>query len=489
MTTEELAATERCRWIALILLCAAQFVVVLDASIVNVALPSIGKDLNFSQDNLAWVVNAYTLVFGGFLLLGGRMADLLGGRRVFMAGLVLFAIASLAGGLSQTEGQLIVARAVQGLGAAILSPAALAILTNLFKEGADRNRALGVWGAVAGSGGAAGVLMGGVLTDTLGWEWVLFVNVPIGLAAAAITPRLLPSDRIEATGRRTFDVAGAVSVTAGLSLLVYALVDANSAGWGSTQTVGLLAASVALIAAFVVIESRTREPLVPFRIFKTRTVTGANVVGVLIGMSLFSMFFFISLYMQQVLGYSPLKTGLAYLPLAITIIITAGVASQLATKVGYKPILIAGLLLVAAGLVLFSQVTVGGSYVGSVLFASVLAGAGLGFAFVPVTIAAVSGVRPEESGLASGLINTSQQVGGALGLAILSAVAISRTDSVASTGASHASALTEGFQSAFAVGAGFALLGALLAFLLIRTSDSREHARAAQIAQPVAEGA
>ena len=489
MTTAELAATERRRWIALILLCAAQFVVVLDASIVNVALPSIGKDLNFSQDNLAWVVNAYTLVFGGFLLLGGRMADLLGGRRVFMAGLVLFAIASLAGGLSQTEGQLIVARAVQGLGAAILSPAALAILTNLFKEGADRNRALGVWGAVAGSGGAAGVLMGGVLTDTLGWEWVLFVNVPIGIAAAAITPRLLPSDRIEATRKRTFDVAGAVSVTAGLSLLVYALVDANSAGWGSAQTVGLLGASVALIAAFIGIESRTREPLVPFRIFKTRTVTGANVVGVLIGMSLFSMFFFISLYMQQVLGYSPLKTGLAYLPLAITIIITAGVASQLATKVGYKPILIGGLLLVAAGLVLFSQVTVGGSYVGSVLFASVLAGAGLGFAFVPVTIAAVSGVRPEESGLASGLINTSQQVGGALGLAILSAVAISRTDTVASTGASHATALTEGFQSAFAVGAGFALLGALLAFLLIRTSDSREHARAAQIVQPVAEGA
>jgi EmrB/QacA subfamily drug resistance transporter len=488
MTTEELAATERRRWIALILLCAAQFVVVLDASIVNVALPSIGKDLDFSQDNLAWVVNAYTLVFGGFLLLGGRMADLLGGRRVFMAGLVLFAAASLAGGLSQTEGQLIAARAVQGLGAAVLSPAALAILTNLFKEGAERNKALGVWGAVAGSGGAAGVLLGGVLTDTLGWEWVLFVNVPIGVVAALLSPRLLPSDTVEATGRRTFDVAGAVSITAGLSLLVYALVDANSAGWGSAQTIGLLGASVALIAAFIGIESRTREPLVPFRIFRTRTVTGANVVGLLIGMSLFSMFFFISLYMQQVLGYSPLKSGLSYLPLAIAIIVTAGVASELSTKLGFKPILIAGLLFVAAGLVWFSQVEVGGSYVGSVLFPSLLAGAGLGLAFVPVTIAAVAGVRPEESGLASGLINTSQQVGGALGLAILSAIATSRTGDVAATGASQATALTEGFQSAFAVGAGFALLGALLAFLLIRTSDSREHARAAQVSRPAAEG-
>jgi EmrB/QacA subfamily drug resistance transporter len=489
MTTEELAATDRRRWIALVLLCAAQFVVVLDASIVNVALPSIGKDLNFSQDNLAWVVNAYTLVFGGFLLLGGRLADLLGARRVFMAGLILFSIASLAGGLSQTEGQLIVARAVQGLGAAILSPAALAILTNIFKEGAERNKALGVWGAVAGSGGAAGVLLGGVLTDTLGWEWVLFVNVPIGIAAAALVPGLLPIDIVDATRKRAFDIAGAVSITAGLSLLVYALVDANSAGWGSTQTVGLLAVAVGLIVAFVVIESRTKHPLVPFRIFQTRTVTGANVVGVLIGMSLFSMFFFISLYMQQVLGYSPLKSGLAYLPLALTIIFTAGLASQLVTRVGYKPVLIVGLLFVAAGLVWFSQVSVGGSYVGNVLFASLLAGAGLGLAFVPVTIAAVAGVKPAEAGLASGLINTSQQIGGALGLAILSTVATSRTDDLMATGAERANALTEGFQSAFTVGAGFALAGALLAFVLIRGSDSRAHAESARVGQVVEVGA
>ena len=338
----EAEALERRRWIALALLCSAQFVVVLDASIVNVALPSIGKALDFSQSNLAWVVNAYVLTFGGFLLLGGRMADLLGRRRVFMAGLIVFALASLAGGFSNSEGQLIVARAVQGLGAAILSPAALSIVTNTFRDGAERNKALGVWGAVAGSGGAAGVLLGGVLTDTLGWEWVLWVNVPIGLLAAALAPALILESRSESM-TRSFDVAGAVTVTAGLSLLVYALVDATDAGWGSTQTIGLLAVSAALIAIFVAIESRSASPLVPFKIFRLRTLTGANVVGLLVGASLFSMFFFISLYMQQVLGYSPIKAGFSYLPLAITIIISAGVASQLVTRVGFKPVLIAGL--------------------------------------------------------------------------------------------------------------------------------------------------
>lgn len=487
--TEATIAHQR-RWMALALLAFAQFVVVLDASIVNVALPSIGEDLGFSQDNLAWVVNAYVLVFGGFLLLGGRMADLLGRRRVFMGGLVLFALASLAGGFAESEGQLIAARAVQGLGAAILSPAALSIVTTIFSDGAERNKALGVWGAVAGSGGAAGVLLGGVLTDSLGWEWVLWVNVPIGIVAAAIAPTLIAESREEA-GTRSFDVAGAVSVTAGLSLLVYALVDANQAGWGSTQTIALLGLSVALLAAFVAIELRTTSPLVPFSIFRLRTITGANVTALLIGASLFSMFFFISLYMQQVLGYEPLKAGFAYLPLALAIIVSAGVASQLVTRVGFKPVLIAGLAFVAAGLVWFSQVSVGGGFVSDVLGPSLLAAIGLGLAFVPVTIAAVSGVAEHESGLASGLINTTQQVGGALGLAVLATLANSRTDDVlASAGGNPEelpNALTEGFQTAFIGGAGLAVIGIVAASVLIRSGDSRRHAEQAQAdAQPAA---
>jgi EmrB/QacA subfamily drug resistance transporter len=469
---------DRRRWYALALLAVAQFVVVLDASIVNVALPSIGKDLHFSQQNLAWVVNAYVLTFGGFLLLGGRAADLLGRRRVFVGGLVLFALASLAGGLAQSEAWLIAARAVQGLGAAILSPAALSIVTTIFREGADRNRALGVWGAVAGSGGAAGVLMGGILTDTLGWQWVLFVNTPIGLAAAFLAPRLIPESRAT-DAVRSFDVAGALTVTAGLSVLVYALVDATSAGWGSTQTVGLLALSVALLVAFAVIESRSKHPLVPFRFFRSRTVTGSNAVALLVGASLFSMFFFISLYMQQVLGYGPLKAGFAYLPLAVTIMLSAGIASQLTTRVGFKPVLAAGLVFIAAGLLWFSQVSVHGTYLGDILGPSLLAAMGLGFAFVPVTIGAMAGVSERESGLASGLINTTQQIGGALGLAVLATVANARTDHVmAASGGDPAGlprALTEGFQSAFAVGAGFAVIGLVLALTLIRNRDSRAH--------------
>src|SRR4051812_8207005 len=450
---------ERRRWLALILLCVAQFVVVLDASIVNVALPSIGRALDFSQTNLPWVVNAYVLTFGGFLLLGGRMADLLGRRRVFISGLILFALASLAGGFAQSEAWLIAARAVQGLGAALLSPAALSIVTTIFTDGADRNKALGVWGAVAGSGGAAGVLLGGILTDTLGWEWVLFVNFPIGIAAALLAPRMLPESRnTEVAG--AFDVAGAVTVTAGLSVLVYALVDATSAGWGSTQTVGLLAAAAALLVAFVVIELRSRHPLVPFRFFRSRTVTGSNAVGLLIGASLFSMFFFISLYMQQVLGYGPLKAGIAYLPLAVTIMISAGIASQLTTRVGFKPVLAVGLVFIAAGLLWFAQVSTDGTYAADILGPSLLAAVGLGFSFVPVTIGAVSGVSESESGLASGLINTTQQVGGALGLAVLATVANTRTENVIASGAGGGvkNALTEGFQSAFTVGAGFAIV-------------------------------
>jgi EmrB/QacA subfamily drug resistance transporter len=471
--------TARAKNLALALLAMAQFVVVLDASIVNVALPSIGRDLDFAQEDLSWVINSYTLFFGGFLLLGGRLADLLGRRRMFIWGMWLFAFASLAGGLAQSDIWLIVARAVQGLGAALISPAALALVTTTFAEGAERNKALGVWGAVAGSGGAAGVLLGGILTETLGWEWVLFVNTPIGIAAALLAPRLLEDSRDQS--RASFDIAGAVSVTAGLALLVYTLVDANDAGWGSTQTLVLGGISLFLLVLFLFIESRQRHPLMPFSIFRLRTLRGANVIGLLLGMSLFSMFFFISLYMQQVLGYEPLKAGLAYLPLATLIILSAGAASQLVTRVGFKPTLIAGLLFVAAGLVWFGQVSPGGGYVSDVLFPSMLAAVGLGLAFVPVTIAAVTNVKPDEAGLASGLINTSQQVGGALGLAVLATVATGRTDNVFASGERNpAVALTEGFQDAFLVGAGMAILAALLAAVLISSKDSREHAEAAR---------
>ena len=463
------------RWTALILLCVAQFVVVLDASIVNVALPSIGKGLHFSEQNLPWVVNAYVIAFGGFLLLGGRAADLLGRRRVFMAGLLVVAVASLLAGFAANQGELIAARAAQGLGAAIISPAALSIVTNLFRDGAERNKALGAWGAVAGSAGAAGVLLGGILTDGLGWQWVLWVNVPVSLIALALTPGLIPESRSESETRH-FDAAGAVTVTAGLSLLAYAVLDASSAGWGSTKIVSLLASSVILIGVFIAIELRSKAPLIPFRIFRSRTLTGANVVGILLGASLFSMFFFISLYMQQVLGYSPIHAGLSYLPLAVTIIIAAGFGGQLVTRFGFKPILAAGMGFVAVGLLWFSKVSVGGGFLTDILGPSLLAAIGLGFGFVTSTIAAVSGVDGREQGIASGLINTSQQIGGALGLAVLSTIATTQThDVMASGGSSLTKALTDGFQSAFLAGAIIAALGVVATLVLIRTRDSRAH--------------
>jgi EmrB/QacA subfamily drug resistance transporter len=436
------------RWIALALLCCAQFIVILDASIVNIAIPSIGDALDLSQQNLAWVPNAYVLTFGGFLLLGGRMADLLGRRRVFIAGLLLVAAASLAAGFAANEGQLIAARAAQGLGAAIISPAALSIIPTIFRDGAALNKALGAWGAVAGVAGAAGVLLGGVLTDGLGWQWVLWINVPVALVVAALSPGLIADSRAE-VATRSFDLAGAVGVTAGLSVLVYAIVDATDAGWGSPQTLGLLGISAALIAAFVVIELRSHAPLVPFRIFRIRTLTGANVVGLTVGGSLLSMFFFITLYLQQVLGYSPIEAGLAYLPMAVANIVAAGVASQLVTRLALKPVLAIGMTLIALALLWFSQVSVDGGYIADVLGPSLVAAVGLGFAFVPTTIAAMTGVPPQESGLAGGLINTSQQLGGALALAVLAAVANSRTDDLIAGGDPPPVALTEGFQSAF----------------------------------------
>ena len=468
------------RWTALILLCVAQFVVVLDASIVNVALPSIGRGLHFSEQNLPWVVNAYVIAFGGFLLLGGRAADLLGRRRVFMAGLVVVAVASLAAGFAANQGQLIAARAAQGLGAAIISPAALSIVTNMFRDGAERNKALGAWGAVAGSAGAAGVLLGGILTTGLGWEWVLWVNVPVSLVALALTPGLIPESRSESATRH-FDAAGAVAITAGLSVLAYAVLDASTAGWGSTKIVTLLALSVVLIGAFIAIELRSRAPLIPFRIFRIRTLTGANVVGLLLGASLFSMFFFISLYMQQVLHYSPIHAGLSYLPLAVTIIIAAGVGGQLVTRFGFKPVLAVGMVCVSAGLLWFSGVSVGGSFLADILGPSLLAAMGLGLGFVTTTIAAVSGVRAQEQGIASGLINTSQQIGGALGLAVLSTIATTRThDALAGGSSSFAKALTAGFHSAFLGGALIAGLGLLATLVLIRTRDSRAHVEMAR---------
>ncbi len=462
------------RWLALILLSAAQFVVVLDASIVNVALPTIGRSLHFSKENLPWVVNAYVLTFGGFLLLGGRTADLLGRRRVFMAGLMLVAVASLAAGFSATEGQLIVARAAQGLGAAIISPAALSIVTTIFSDGSERNKALGVWGAVAGSAGAAGVLLGGILTETLGWEWVLWVNVPVSLIAFALCPGLIAESRV-AGESRNFDVAGAVSITAALSILVYAVVNTSSAGWGSTETLTLIALALALFAAFIVIELRAAKPLVPFSIFRIRTLTGANVVGILVGASLFSMFFFISLYMQQVLGYSAIHAGLSYLPLALTIMASAGIGSTLVTRVGYKPVLAAGLLFIFAGLAWFSRISVGGGFTTDILGPSLLAAAGLGFSFVTTTIAAVSGVEEDEAGLASGLINTSQQVGGALGLAVLSSIATSHIENLLGSGSGLKQALDSGYQAAFIGGAVIALVGFVLTLVLIRSADSRAH--------------
>jgi EmrB/QacA subfamily drug resistance transporter len=478
MTSNPVGTKADRRWLALALLATAQFVVVLDASIVNVALPSIGRGLHFSQNSLSWVVNAYVLTFGGFLLLGGRVADLLGRRAVFIAGLIVFALASLAGGLAQSEAWLIAARLVQGFGAALLSPAALSIVTTTFTEGTERNKALGIWGAVAGSGGAAGVLLGGLLTSGPGWQWVFYVNTPIGIAAALLATRLIAESRGAADARQ-FDVPGAVSVTAGLSLLVYALVDANKAGWGSVQTIALLAAATALLVAFAAIELRAKAPLMPRRIFQIRTVTGANVTGLLIGASLFSMFFFISLYMQQVLGYGAMKAGLSYLPLAGSIIIAAGVASQLVNRVGFKPVLLTGMALIAGGLLWFAQVPEHGSYLANLVGPMLLAAVGLGFAFVSVTIAAVAGVSDRDAGLASGLINTAQQVGGALGLAVLATVANSRTTSVLGSSHDLKHALTLGFHDAFLTGAGFAILGIALGLALIRRDDSRRHVQVA----------
>src|SRR5947208_2120084 len=457
------------RWLGLAVVVAAQFMVVLDVAIVNVALPSIKTDLHFSETSLQWVITAYSIFFGGVLLLGGRLADLLGRRRLFMAGLALFTVFSLLDGLAWSESSLIAFRSVQGLGAALLSPAALSILTTTFREGRERNLALGIWGAASGSGGAAGVLLGGALTSALSWSWIFFINIPVGLLVLAVTPWLLRESRAE-LAHRNFDFAGAASITSGLMVLVYAMTRATQHGWATTETIGLLAGAVALIVGFVVIELRSKAPLLPMRIFRLRTLTASNITGLLMAGAIFSQFFLLTLYMQQVLHYSALKTGVAYVALTVSIIGFSGVAQALATRIGIRPVLTAGLALSAGGLVLYAQLPVHGHYFWDLFPAFMLSGIGLALAFVPVSIGALTGVQQSDAGVASGLINTSQQIGGAIGVAAATTIATTFTTHYVNAhpgvSALSGAALTHGFQITFYALAGIAAAGAVLAAVL-----------------------
>ena len=459
----------RKRWFALAVVVAAQFMVVLDVAIVNVALPSIKTDLNFSQESLQWVITAYAIFFGGALLLGGRLADLLGRRRLFVAGLVLFTVSSLLDGLAWSEGSLIAFRSLQGLGAAMLSPAALSILTTTFAEGRERNLALGIWGAASGSGGAAGVLLGGALTSAFSWSWIFFINVPAGLAVLATVPFVLRESRAD-LDHRHFDTAGAASITSGLMLLVYAMTRAAQHGWINPETIGLLAASAALIVSFVVIELRSKAPLLPLRIFRLRTLTASNVSGLLLAAAVFSQFFLLTLYMQQVLHYSALKTGVAYVALTLSIIAFSGIAQALTTRVGVRPVLTGGLALSAGGLVLYAQLPVQGHYFWDLFPAFMLSGVGLALAFVSMSIGALTGTDQSDAGVASGLINTSQQIGGAIGVAAATTIATTFTARYvdAHSGASELSgaALTHGFQVAFYALAAIAAAGAVVAAVM-----------------------
>ena len=478
-----MVASERRKWFALALLCVTQFVVVLDIAVVNVALPSIQADLGFSQENLQWVISAYALVFGGFLLLGGRLADILGRRSVFMVGLVVFSVGSLLCGLAWSEASLIGARALQGLGAATITPAALSILTTTFSEGRERNIALGAWGAVGGFGAAAGVLMGGILTDLLSWEWIFFVNVPVGVAAFALAPVLLRESR-DAHGQ-SHDIPGAVLVTSGLLLFVLGITQGRQWEWLSAKTIGVFALSAILLAAFALWEQRQREPLVPFSIFRLQTLTAANVAGFIMGTAMFSMFLMLTLYMQEVLGFSPLRTGLGYLAVAGTAVIWANVAAQVVNRIGVKPALIFGMSMLTAGLLYFTQVSVGGSYWADLFPGFLILGVAIPFAFVPITIAALAGTKPQEAGLASGLINTSQQIGGAVGIAILSTIAVSTSDDAVAGGTAVPTALTDGFVNAFWAGAAIAFAGVLVSIFMVRGRDLRP--QEAPIGEPALE--
>jgi EmrB/QacA subfamily drug resistance transporter len=456
------------RWKALAVVCAAFFMTVLDVSIVNVALPSIGKGLHFAQDDLQWVITAYAITFGGFLMLGGRAADLLGRRRVFVTGVVVFTIASFFCGLAWSEGVLIASRAVQGLGAAIISPAALAIIMTTFDEGAERNKALGIWGAIGGGGAAVGVLAGGVLTKYLGWEWIFFVNVPVGAIALGLTPRFVRESRAERESSP--DVLGAVAVTSGLALLVYAVSTAPAHHWGSAKTLLLLAASVALLAAFLVIEARTKDPLMPFHIFRIRTVSGANISALLLGASLFANFFLLTLYVQDVLGWSALRTGLTFIATAGSAVLWAGVAQALVTRFGAKPIMVIGFVGMLAGMLWYTTIPVHGSYWSDLLPGYLIIGFAIPFAFIPVSIAALAGIEHHEAGLASGIFNTAQQIGGAIGVAMVSSVSISRFNHLVPT-KGFAQAFTSGTRYGFWACVVVSVIGLLAVLALVRRDE------------------
>jgi EmrB/QacA subfamily drug resistance transporter len=461
--------TSNSRWLALYVLCLGSLMIVLDVTIVNVALPSIRTDLGFSETSLAWVVNAYLLTYGGFLLLGGRLGDLFGHRRLFLAGITLFTLASLVCGLSTTQGLLIAARSVQGIGGAVASAVSLSLMMNLFTEPADRAKAMGVFGFVAAGGGSIGVLLGGILTGSLNWHWIFLVNLPIGVLVVILSLRLLPAERGAGTGGGRLDLAGALTVTAALMLAVYAIVNGNNVGWTSSRTVGLLLAAAALLVAFLTIEARVRSPLMPLGLFRLRNVATANVVGVLWAAAMFAWFFLSALYLQLVLGYSPLQVGLSFLPSnLIMAAFSIGLSAKLVMRFGIRKPLATGLLLAGSGLGLFVRAPVHGSFLVDVLPSMILLGIGAGMALNPVLLAALSDVAPEESGLASGIVNTAFMMGGALGLALLASLAASRTDTLAASGESHLSALVGGYHAAFLVGAIFAVTAALVGGGLLR---------------------
>jgi EmrB/QacA subfamily drug resistance transporter len=478
---ERTAVSGAGRWLVLAVTAAAQFMVILDVSVVNVALPAIKDDLHFSQEGLQWVITAYAILFGGVLLLGGRLADLLGRRRVFMAGVGLFTLASLLSGLASSEGQLIVTRALQGLGGALLAPAALSIVVTTFREGHDRNVALAIWGAISGVGGAVGVLLGGVLTSYLSWSWIFYVNLPVGVAVLAASPWLLSESRV-AVARRHFDVLGATSVTTGLMMLVYAITRASQHGWGNSVTVGLFATAAGLIAAFVVIEARSPAPLLPLRIFRLRTLTAANATMLTVGAVAFGQFFLLTLYLQEVLSYSALQTGVAFVTITVTLIAVTNLAQKLTTRLGARPVLTTGLLLTAAGSALYARMPADGHYFWNVVPGLTVSGVGLALTFVPVMIAGLTGVEHADAGVASGLINTSRQIGGAIGLAVVTTIAATASSHYASSHAVPAvsgPALTHGFQVAFYALIGVALAGAAITAVFVESKP-----RAVATAEP-----
>ncbi len=474
--------TETNRWLVLVLVCIAQFMVILDATIVNVALPSIQHGLHFTPSSLQWIVNSYALVFGGFLLLGGRASDLLGRQRLFVAGIVVFTVASLINGIATSSGMLVGGRALQGLGAALVSPAALSIVTTTFAEGAERTKALGIWSAIAAGGGAVGLVLGGLLTETLSWRWVFFINLPIGIAAALLSLRYVPNSRAEKRPD-TADVAGAVTVTSGLLVLVYGIVKAQDYGWTSAKTLGLGALAAVLLGSFVLIELRSKAPLIRLGIFRLRSLTASNVAMLLVASGLFSMFYFAGIYLQEILNYGPLKAGLAFLPFTLGIIVGAVASQQLIQRIGIRAVVFIGLTLGAVGLLYFTQLSTTSTYLANVFPTIAVMSIGMGMTFVPLTLLATTNVDSDDAGLASGLFNTSQQIGGALGLAVLSTLATSRTSSLVDSGVGQATAVTNGFHVAFAVGAGLLLAGIAVIAVFIRREDVTQ-IDAAEVAVP-----